>query len=67
MSILEQHIDLFCKNKIVNESLFYESTLVIGQQGVYAEEKDVLNIISNNNINYSKHKKISKNNKLTQT
>jgi hypothetical protein len=67
MGILIKHIDLFCKNKIKYNDLLNGSSLVIGQQSVYAREKDVLNIINNNNINYFKPKKnLIKKEKLTQ-
>jgi hypothetical protein len=67
MGILKKHIDLFCKNKIKNESLFDGSSLVIGQQSVYAEENAVLDIINQNNINYPELKiNFRKKDKLTQ-
>ena len=67
MDILIKHIDLFCKNKIKYNELLNGSSLVIGQQSVYAREKDVLNIINNNNINYFKPKKnLINKEKLTQ-
>jgi hypothetical protein len=67
MGILKKHIDLLCKNKIKNERLFDGSSLVIGQQSVYAEENEVLDIINKNNINYSELKiDFNKKDKLTQ-
>jgi 2-polyprenyl-3-methyl-5-hydroxy-6-metoxy-1,4-benzoquinol methylase len=67
MGILKKHIDLICKNKKKNENLFDGSSLVIGQQSVYAEENEVLDIINQNNINYSELKiNFSKKSKLTQ-
>jgi len=58
MGILNPHIEIFCRLKKKYPKLFLKKTLTISQQAVYANEKEVKNILHKNNI---KIKKINSN------
>ena len=58
MGILHPHIEIFCRLKKKYPKLFLNKTLTISQQAVYANEKEVKNILLKNNI---KIKKINSN------
>ena len=50
MGILKAHIDLFCKLKKKDPSLFKKSLLSISQNAVYATENQLKNIFKSNNL-----------------
>ena len=50
MGILKPHIDLFCKLKKKNLSLFKNSLLSVSQNAVYATEKEEEKIFISNNL-----------------
>jgi len=54
MGILKPHIEIFCELKKKYPRLFQKRTLTISQQAVYADEKQVKNILLKNNIKIKK-------------
>jgi len=54
MGILKPHIEIICSLKRKYPGLFQKKTLTISQQAVYADEKQVKNILLKNNIKIKK-------------
>ena len=54
MGILKPHIEIICSLKKKYPGLFQKKTLTISQQAVYADEKQVKNILLKNNIKIKK-------------
>jgi SAM-dependent methyltransferase len=54
MGILKPHIEIICSLKKKYPGLFQKKTLTISQQAVYADEKQVNNILLKNNIKIKK-------------
>lgn len=54
MGILKLHIEIICSLKKKYPGLFQKKTLTISQQAVYADEKQVKNILLKNNIKIKK-------------
>ena len=50
MGIAKDLIKIFCYQKKINKDLFNNDTLLISQNAVYANEKDVFKIFEKNNL-----------------
>ena len=50
MGILKPHIEIICREKVKHEDFICGDLLTLGQQAVYATQKEALKILIRNNL-----------------